>query len=172
MRTSLLRWAPFLVALCVPAGLPAQSPDKTTSDGHDGAQTAAVVKPVRKPDQVITNDSIALLAVRRAPRIVPVPAAVEPQGTADSSAARDAAARLAAEITALEKQVQEKQKRITLLIRLFVNDEREFLRNPGAAADPVVQERRRYEQDELRWETAEVARLQAKLEELKAGNRH
>ena len=71
------------------------------------------------------------------------------------------------EIASLEKQIQEKQKRITLLMKLFVDDEKEFLKNSGAAEmNPVAQERRRYEQDELRWETAELAKMRGRLEAL------
>ena len=56
-------------------------------------------------------------------------------------------------------------------MKLFVDDEKEFLKRGGAAeADPVVRERRRYEQDELRWEAAEAAKLQVQLEQLKRGD--
>jgi hypothetical protein len=48
-----------------------------------------------------------------------------------------------------------------------VNDEQAFLRDPGnTKADPVAVERRQYEQDELRWETAELAKLKARWEVL------
>ena len=80
----------------------------------------------------------------------------------------DEAAKKAAEIALVEKQIKDKQKRITLLMRLFVDDEQTFLRDPGnAAVDGAAVERRQYEQDELQWETAELAKLKAREEELK-----
>jgi hypothetical protein len=125
---------------------------------------------------VITNDSISLLAMRRAPRKVEDPAA-EPATVAtvvgkEASGTPEETAKRNDEIAAVEKQIQDKQKRIALLMRLFVNDERSFLNNPGdAGADPAVQERRKYEQDELLWETAEIARLRGRVEELKAAGK-
>jgi len=125
-----------------------------------------VPKPARKPDQVITNDSIALLAVRRAAPVIVAPAAEATKK--DEAAAADEAAKKAAEIASVEKQIKDKQQRITLLMRLFVDDEQTFLRDPAnTQADPAAVERRQYEQDELRWETAELAKLKARWEELR-----
>ena len=171
MKYPPLGWAPILLLLCTPAGLWAQTPDNSAAVVQAQATSVVVPKPVRKPDQVITNDTIGLLAVRRAPRIVTAPVA-EPATAPDDAALANAAAKRAAEMASLEKQVQEKQKRIALLMKLFVGDEKEFLKNGGAAeADPAVQERRKYEQDELRWETAELAKLEARLEGLRSENR-
>jgi hypothetical protein len=122
------------------------------------AAATAVSKPTRKPDQVATNDPIALLAMRR-PGAEPTPGEVlqEP----DSSRG-DEVARKAAEIASVEQQIKDKQKRIVLLMRLFVEDERAFVIDPSNAnVEATVAERRRYEQDELHWETAELARLKA-----------
>ncbi|HTZ31553.1 MAG TPA: hypothetical protein VMH31_03800 [Methylomirabilota bacterium] len=165
-------WAPFLLTLFVSINVAAQAPDNAAVVQGPSA-IAAVPKPVRKSDQVITNDTIGLLAVRRAPRVLPAsPVPPATPAVAEENAKADAAARKAAEIAALEKQIQEKQKRIALLMKLFVDDEREFLKYGGAAeANPVAQERRRYEQDELRWETAELAKMKAGLELVRAENR-
>jgi len=167
-----MKWQRFLwclVLLNVPVGLRAQNPDNAEKVVQSASTSVPVVsKPVRKPDQVITNDTIGLLAVRRAPRVMPVPV-TETTPPKDDGAATDAAARKAAEVASLEKRIRDKQKRIALLMKLFVNDEKEFLKYGGAAeADPEAQDRRRYEQDELRWETAELAKLQVRLEELTA----
>lgn len=150
------------------ASVRAQSQDAATSG--DSKQTSVVVaKPVRKPDQVITDDSIALLAARRTPATTVASTAVD--GKSNSSWALDEAGRKAEEIAALQQQIKDKQKRIALLMRLFVDDEKEFLMNPADGnTDPVVAERRRYEQDELRWETAELAKLKAKLVELQGSH--
>jgi len=157
------------VMLSVPACLRAQNPDKSAKVVQPpSANVAAVPKPVRKADQVITNDSIGLLAVRRAPRVILAPVVESKTGQEEGPPA-DATAKKAAQIASLEKLIREKQKRIALLMKLFVDDEKEFLKYGGAAeADPAAQERRRYEQDELRWETADVAKLQAQLEDLKS----
>jgi hypothetical protein len=70
---------------------------------------------------------------------------------------------------ALEKQIQDKQKKILLLMRLFVTDEQEFLRNPGdSQVDREIKERRQSEQEELHAETAGLPQLKAKLNELTA----
>jgi hypothetical protein len=144
------------------AGARAQSQDRATSS--DSKQTNVVVaKPVRKADQVLTDDSIALLAVRRTAAV----ASTAVDGKSNSSWALDEAGRKEEEIATLQQQIKDKQKRITLLLRLFVDDEKAFVMNPaGGNTDPVVAERRRYEQDELRWETAELWKLRARLVEL------
>jgi hypothetical protein len=160
------------VALSVSAGLRAQNPDHPMGAEQTRSASGAVVsRPVRKTDSVTTNDSISLLVGRRAPRTVPQSTEAGSAGAGDEAAAGDLAARKAREIAILEKQVREKQERIALLMKLFVDDEKEFLKRGGAAeADPVVRERRRYEQDELRWEAAEAAKLQVQLEQLKRGD--
>jgi hypothetical protein len=165
------RWIAIVVALCVPAGLWAQNPDNTARGATQVTNASAALKPVRKPDQVITNDTIALLAVRRAPGMMTA-AVAEPGPAKGEGAGADAVTQKAADIASLEQRAKDQQKRIALLMKLFVSDEKEFLKNAGGAeADPAVQERRRYEQDELRWETAELAKLTAKLEEQKNENR-
>jgi hypothetical protein len=79
----------------------------------------------------------------------------------DSAEANETACK-AAEIASVEQQIKDKQKRIVLLLRLFVEDERGFVNDPSNVnVDSTVAERRRYEQDELHWETAELARLKA-----------
>jgi len=174
VTTSRLVWASLLSALCVPVGLKAQTADNTTATVQaqvQQVQIAGVVvpKPVRQTNQIISNDTIALLAVRRPVRMLPPETLPTASPTAvDESTTTDASARRAAEIAALDTQVREKRKRIALLLKLFVDDEKEFLKNGGAAeANPAAQERRRYEQDELRWETAELAKMTARLEQLK-----
>jgi len=169
MRPRLRAWFPLVVAMWVPAGLWAQNPDNTASEATQVKDARAVQRPVRKPDQVITNDTIGLLAVRRAPRILPAEVAAVPAAAPNEGAAADAATKRAAEMASLEKEVKDRQRRVALLMKLFVNDEKEFLKCGGAAeADPAVQERRKYEQDELRWETAELAKVTARLESLKS----
>jgi hypothetical protein len=150
----------------------AQNPEKTaetpTSQKKSGPQ-----KPTRDTGWVTTNDPVALLSVQKAPRIVEAPA-TDAAGLAEgkgASATEDESARRAAEIASVEKQIQDKQKRIALLMRLFVKDERPFLNNPeGTAAETTAQEQRKYEQNELLYETAELAKLTAKLEELTAAS--
>jgi hypothetical protein len=126
-----------------------------------------VPKPVRKADQVVTNDPIALLAVRRESNERIVDARTN-AGAPDALRAEEKAQKVA-EIAYLEQQIREKTKRITLLLRLFVKDERTFLNDPANAqvVGPTA-ERRQYEQDELKWETAELAKLKGRLREITA----
>ena len=168
MRYRPQAWLVILAVWCVPTGLWAQNQSALSSAAASPGTGTAVKQPVRKPDQVTTDDPIGLLAVRRAPRVVPASAppltvAAQPNTKTDS------ANNQAMEIAALERQLKDKQKKIALLMKLFVNDEKDFLKNGGASeSSPLAQERRRYEQDELLWETAELAKCKAQLEELKS----
>jgi hypothetical protein len=124
-------------------------------------------KPVRKPDRTPTDDSVVLLAVHISQE-KPAPV-VKPASLALRSA--DETHQKAAEIIYLESQIQEKTERIYFLMRLFVTDERRFLNDPANQNVPeAVHDQRRYEQDELLWETAEVARLKHRLNEIKAAH--
>jgi hypothetical protein len=131
-------------------------------------------KPKRDTGWVTTNDPVALLALRResvAAEATAAEAAKVTPATATNATTEEIAKRNS-QIAGLEKEIQGRQERIALLMRLFVNDERPFLNDPGhAAADAAAAERRKYEQDELLYEAAQIARLRGKVEELKtAGN--
>ncbi len=167
MKLRLRVYFPFIVALSVPPGVWSQS-QEIPSNGAQNPRASVVSKPTRKPDQVITNDSIALLAVPRVPAVIAPPAVEDAGGvTKERSPGVDGGARKATEIASVEQQIKEKQKRVALLMRLFVGDERAFLIDPGnMKVDAAIAERRRYEQDELRWETAELARLTERWKEL------
>jgi hypothetical protein len=132
--------------------------------------------PARKTDWVRTDDPIALLAVGDAEDFKgatlrdgsALPEKAKAVSTVNTPVRGDAAKK-SEEIAAIEKQILEKQKRIALLMRLFVNDEPAFLIDPTKKdVEAAVRERRKYEQDELLFESAEIARLRAKAETLKA----
>ena len=113
---------------------------------------------------VPSDDSIVRLAVKPAQ---------QPSVAADTAKASGATpediTKKAAEIASLEKQIQDKQKKILLLMQLFVYDEQGFLRDPGShQADPELRERRQSEQNELHEETAKLAQLKTRLNELTA----
>lgn len=139
-------------------------------------QTDSPMAPTRKTGWVRTDDPIALLAVGDAEDFKGAPLQSGPAlpetakaVSAVSAPVRGDAAKKSEEIAAIEKQIAEKQKRIGLLMRLFVNDEPAFLIDPtNKDVDAAVRERRKYEQDELLFESAEIARLRAKAETLKA----
>jgi hypothetical protein len=146
------------------AGVRAQNQD-TRASSDSKPSSAVVAKPVRRAEQVLTDDPIALLAVRR------TPAAAMAAGAADGKRNSDwtlgEAGRKTEEIATLQQQIKDKQKRIALLMRLFVDDEKAFVVDPANAnADSAAAERRRYEQDELRWEAAEVGKLKSRLADL------
>ena len=133
-------------------------------------------KPVWNSGWVTTNDPVALLALKREPALAEAARAEAaktiPANEKTVRATPDEIAKRNAEIAALEKQIQEKQKRVALLMRLFVNDERPFLNDPGnAEGDATAAERRKYEQDELLYESAEIGRLRGRVEELKAAGK-
>jgi hypothetical protein len=149
-------------------GLPSFAFGQTAD--KDKQSTEGPKKPTRKMEFVTTTDSVAALAVRRGPQIPETPA-LQPKVDASEeiSVPADETAKRAAEIALTEKLIKEKQQRIALLLRLFATDEQMFLRDPSAAEkDPGVKERRKYSQDELLWETAELAKLKTRLNELKA----
>ena len=153
----------------------AQSQQKP-ADATETQKKSGPKKPTRNTGWVTTNDPVALMTVRRAPRMIEASAEesakLEPAAAKEAVGTPEEVARKNAEIAALEKQIQDKQKRIALLMRLFVRDERPFLNDPaGAAADAAAQERRKYEQDELLYESAEIAQLREKQSALKSANR-
>lgn len=157
-----------LLGVCGEARAQSQTaPDQTAKT----ESSAGPKKPVRKPDQVLTNDSVALLAVRRAPAAAEKTGTTQPAGTnLDASGTSDTAEKKAEELASLEKQIQDKQKRIVLLMRLFVNDEEPFLRDPAnPKGDAGSQDQRKYEQEELLYETSQLAKLKARLNALTAG---
>src|SRR3974377_468627 len=122
MKYRPLVWFSCLM-LSVPACLRAQNPDKSAKVVQpQSASVAAVPKPVRKADERITHDSIGLVAVPRAPRVIAAPV-VESETAQKERPATDSAGKKAAEMASLEKLIREKQKRIALLMKLFVDDE-------------------------------------------------
>jgi hypothetical protein len=135
---------------------------------------SAPQKPQRDTGWVATSDPVALLAGRKEQVNAEGGAGEMTKATPATvaSATQEEIANRSAQIAALEKQIQEKQKRVALLMRLFVKDERPFVNDPGnAAGNATAAEQRKYEQDELLYETAQIARLRGKVEELKAAGK-
>ncbi len=171
----------FFPRLCLPIALlagvfgvcavsRAQSPERT-SPTPASEKRAGPQKPTRDTGWVTTNDSVSLLSVRKTPKNVEAAAGSDAATASAEPGASDETAKKAAEIAAVEKQILDKQKRIALLMRLFVKDERPFLNDPeNTNGDTTAQDRRKYEQDELLYETAELAKLKAKFQELKAAS--
>jgi len=146
-----------------------QTQDKPSPTGN-GQAPSAPQKPVHKPDAVASNDPIVRLADHPSahPQQPAAPESAPAASKPDSTLPTDPAQRKAA-IASLEQQIKDKQRRVELLMRLFVTDEKSFVKDPlNPDEDAATQERRRYEQDELHRESAEVARLQARLNQLKA----
>ena len=160
----------FLLSVCLAAilcfspALRAQTQD-TPSSTAKPRTPAPVKKPVHKTRMLKSNDPIIHLGDR------PASPAPQPQPAAPNDAAAHPSdpAQRQAEIAALEKEIRDRKHKVELLMRLFVTDEKAFLLNPtNPNEDAATREQRRYEQDELHYETAEVARLQARLDALKA----
>jgi len=155
-----------LARLSLPLLLLAASaaPYPTKAQNENPAPTAQ--KPVRKPDQIPSDDSVVLLALHVSQEHAPEmkPATLSRQPVDDTH-------KKAAEIIYLQSQIQEKTERVYFLMRLFVEDERRFLNDPANQNVPqAVRDERKYEQDELLWETAELARLKFRLNEIKAAH--
>lgn len=133
------------------------------------SQTRALQKPVRKPDWELTKDSVVLLGVRRAAANGATNGQLLEGAKKEADPVAEEMAKKAVDSAPLEQQIKDKQKKIALLMRLFVDDERPFLNDPGnTKVDGTLQDRRKYEQDELLFETAELAKLKAKLNEATA----
>ena len=152
-----LRRARFMLFLSVPAGSLllfsaqlVQAQDKTGVTASPAAQKASL----RTDSQRGTTTP------------VPQPANLVQK---DQQLAIEDAMKKSAEIAALQKQIQEKRKKIELLLRLFTTDERSFMQSPTEPnADPTIQDRQRREQEELRRESVECAGLQARLDALQS----
>jgi len=152
-----------LMGLLLPASAHAQAPSTTSASSGQ--------KPLTRQITVITNENIGLSLVSHAAKPAgpgnpqPAPAVEKAPGVSPEEAARKDA-----EIAALRKQIKDKQKRIELLMHLFVTDERKFVQFPDTQTDPDVELRVRAEQEELRAESAACARLEARLDALLAAN--
>lgn len=147
----------------------AQSKDKPPVEKKPRHANVLEGTPVKRTP-VTSDDSITRLAPNpRAGLVEPTATLANAAGGKESSAPAEGTEKKAAEIASLERQIQDKQKKILLLMRLFVTDEQGFLRNPGdSQVDREIKERRQSEQEELHAETAGLAQLKAKLNELTA----
>jgi hypothetical protein len=176
------RFAILPISLSLMAGLigfgasaHAQS-QATPSEAATLVNVSGPKKPVHKLNEVPTTDSVVLLgakwlAASPGEGVAPgkPPAEVAAPVPTDGDATAETTAKKAAEIVSLEKQIRDNMIRITLLMRLFVNDEKPFIVDPAnPKGDEATQDRRKYEQDELLWETAELAKLKARLNAITA----
>lgn len=170
----------FLAGVVGICGVARAQSQNSPGDGAKKTDASRPQRPVHKLNEVPTTDSVVLLGVKRAGTgaVESVGGAQNGAGPAQAAsapklnipvAATDDPEKKAAEIASLQKQIQDKMKRITFLMRLFVDDEKAFIVDPAnPKGDGASQERRKYEQDELLWETAELARLKARLNEITA----
>jgi hypothetical protein len=148
------------VVLCVPVVARAQSnsqrPDDTSTRAADGAGGTMVKKP-----PVTTDDDIAKLTVRKPSEPAPLLVAKRVEApVGDPEKAK-------AEMVALRQEIKQRQRKLELLMKMFVTDEQAFIRNPsGQTGDDDLQMKRRYEQEELRQEAAVIGQLRTRLEVL------
>ena len=157
----------FAGVFCCASGW-AQSKDKPPVEKKPRHADVLEGTPVKRAP-VTSDDSITRLAPNPPGHVERTATVADAAGEKESRATAEDADKKAAQIAALEKQIQDKQKKILLLMRLFVTDEQEFLRNPGdSQVDREIKERRQSEQEELHAETAGLALLKAKLNELTA----
>ena len=156
-----------VLLLCVAEVFWAQSrtqrPDDTSKRAADGAGGTMV-----KKAPVVTDDDIAKLTVRKrsaAPETLVAKSNVGAGVDVFSAAADPEKAQ--AELAALRQQLKDKQKQLELLMNMFVTDEQMFIRNPnGQSGEDDAQMKRRFEQEELRQEAAEIAKLRTRVESM------
>ena len=149
-------------ALCFLALLPTANAQKPS------APSSQSQSPSPRKITVVTNENLKYTVLTQPEHSPAVPS---PQATAavqpSIPVTPEDAAQKAAEIASLQKQIREKQKRIELLMHLFVTDEKKFVQFPSdVALDPEAQARIRSEQEELRRETSACAQLQSQLDAL------
>ncbi len=150
----------FLVCFCVPTVSSAQNKKHKqverpplTADGAGGT--------VAKKAPVTTDDDIAKLTVRRSGTDNPTLL----EKNAESPVADPEKAKT--EIVTLRQEITDKQRRVEWLMSLFVLEEQRFIRNPsGEFEDDDLGQKRRDEQEELKNETAQIRKLQVRLEAL------
>ncbi len=144
---------------------------QTTTNSSPSSPASASDSVPRQP-VVITNENIGLPRITH-PKHPPASSQPQPASLVQKTpqiSAQDVADNTA-EITALQKQIQNKRKRIELLMHLFVTDERQFVQSPTESQqDSEARARVHNEQEELRAETAACARLQARLDAVLASN--
>jgi hypothetical protein len=160
--TPYLRGSPAVLVLflSVPAVFWAQTktqrPDDKSPRAADGAGGTMVKKPPLTP-----NDDIAKLTVHKQS----APAAMRVAKSKEDPVVQVDKATV--EIAALRQEIKDKQRKLELLMKMFVADEQPFIRNPsGQSGDDDLQMKRRYEQEELRQATVEIGQLKARLEML------
>ena len=158
----------LLACMSVCAVCRAQNKDKPPDaklPSIDGEVKGTPVK--RSPSR--TDDDIALLAPRTAgdsAESVNMQTAGGPAGKESAGVPQDPEKRKA-EIASLEQQIKEKQKKIELLMRMFVVDEEAFLKDPsGQSEEQEARAKRKYEQDELLREGKEIAQLRTRLAQI------
>jgi hypothetical protein len=142
--------------------------------GQSTPQVTEVKQPVRanelsgtkvKKTPVKTTDDISLLETDRPEKNPEVSKVSVEDAESGAPGVADSPEKLQAEMVAVQQQIKGKQKRVEFLMHMFVTDERAFLIDPGGqSADPDTAAKRRFEQEELHKETAEIAVLRAKLE--------
>lgn len=166
MKPYLRAFAIIIVVLFCAHGISrAQSktprPDDTSVRAADGAGGTMV-----KKAPVTTDDDIAKLTVRTqnkpAETLVARNAAPEIQPSVGENPEK-----ANAELAALRQELKDRQRKLELLMKMFVTDEQAFIRNPGGqSGEDEPQMKRRYEQGELRQQAAEIGRVRARMEGL------
>ena len=155
----------FVLLLCAPGFSWGQSktprPDDTSLRAADGAGGTMV-----KKAPVTTDDDIAKLTVRKQNKPVETLVAKSAGPDMNFSVVADPE-KAKEELASLRLELKDKQRKLELLMKMFVTDEQAFIRNPsGQNGEDEAQMKRRYEQEELRKQTAEIGRLRAQMEVL------
>ncbi len=117
---------------------------------------------VAKKDPGTTEDDIAKLSAGKSSKQEHTLVAK----TTEAPTANPEKARV--EIMRLRQELKDRQRRLELLMTMFITDEQKFIRDPTKDFDENddLQLKCRYEQEELKRETAEIGQLKSRLEML------
>lgn len=155
----------FLGLLSVSEAYPAQTKDRRPDDKSLRAADGGGGTMVKKAP-VAANEDLGQLVVRRENARAGSAGGKDTVTTATSLAAVDTET-LKVELARLRQEIKDKQRKVELLMHMFVTDEQVFVRDPTREYGETDEEmKRRYEQEELRRQTAELGRMRARLESL------
>ncbi len=155
-------WA-SVVLFSLFASLPlcAQTKTKDTSSKHSTVLQGTPVPrpPVASQDPIVKLDTFSPAythdVVSKKPELFPETAAApEPVAPAD-------------DLASLQRLLKVKQQNLELLMHMFADDERKFLTDTSGKLETAdLQEKRKYEQQELHRAALEIAQLRSRIDQL------
>jgi chromosome segregation ATPase len=163
----------LITLLLLTAAFPTSAFYLKAQDSQDAPSVAEAARRARekkeaaaaKPTTVITNDSIPSAPVTEAAPAGNAPAAgaAAPEGSADAPADADAPSEKKDEVSALKKEIAEKEGSVSLLKRQLALEQDNFYSNPDHERDSAAKGKLDSMQADLKTQQDELAALKAKL---------